>query len=68
MTKLTKISATALFALFLTACDKPADKAAEAPKAEATPAAQTQASAQAETTILLIYRTLLIALQIKQLS
>ena len=43
MTKLTKISATALFALFLTACDKPADKAAEAPKAEATPAAQTQA-------------------------
>ena len=42
MTKLTKISATALFALFLTACDKPADKAAEVPKAEATPAAQTQ--------------------------
>ena len=42
MTKLTKISATALFALFLTACDKPADKAAEVPKAEATPA-QTQA-------------------------
>ena len=50
MTKLTKISATALFALFLTACDKPADKAAEAPKAEATPAAQTQAPAQTETT------------------
>ena len=50
MTKLTKISATALFALFLTACDKPADKAAEAPKAEATPAAQTQAPvAQQET-------------------
>ena len=45
MTKLTKISATALFALFLTACDKPADKAAEVPKAEATPAAQTQAPA-----------------------
>lgn len=43
MTKFTKISATALFALFLTACDKPADKAAEVPKAEATPAAQTQA-------------------------
>ncbi len=42
MTKLTKISATALFALFLTACDKPADKAAEVLKAEATPA-QTQA-------------------------
>lgn len=42
MTKLTKISATALFTLFLTACDKPADKAAEVPKAEATPA-QTQA-------------------------
>lgn len=49
MTKLTKISATALFALFLTACDKPADKAAEVPKAEATPA-QTQAPvAQQET-------------------
>lgn len=47
MTKFTKISATALFALFLTACDKPADKAAEAPKAEATPAAQTQAPAEA---------------------
>ena len=50
MTKFTKISATALFALFLTACDQPADKAAEAPKAEATPAAQTQAPAQTETT------------------
>ncbi|EIJ69624.1 lipoprotein HlpB [Haemophilus parahaemolyticus] len=50
MTKFTKISATALFALFLTACDKPADKASEAPKAEVTPAAQTQAPAQAETT------------------
>ena len=50
MTKLTKISATALFALFLTACDKPAYKAAEVPKAEATPAAQTQAPvAQQET-------------------
>ena len=50
MTKFTKISATALFALFLTACDKPADKAAEVPKAEAAPAAQTQAPvAQQET-------------------
>lgn len=48
MTKFTKISATALFALFLTACDKPADKAAEAPKAEATPAAQTQEAAPAQ--------------------
>lgn len=49
MTKFTKISAAALFALFLTACEKPADKAAapakqetkqtmEAPKPEATPA------------------------------
>lgn len=49
MTKFTKISAAALSALFLTACDKPADKAAEpakqetkqtmeAPKPEATPA------------------------------
>jgi lipoprotein hlpB len=39
MNKFTKISATALLALFLTACDKPADKAPEA-KPEAT---QTQA-------------------------
>lgn len=50
MTKLTKISAAALFALFLTACDKPADnkteaakaepkQTMEAPKAESTPAA-----------------------------
>ena len=39
MNKFTKITATALLALFLTACDKPADKAAEA-KPEA---AQTQA-------------------------
>ena len=29
MNKFTKISATALFALFLTACDKPADKPAQ---------------------------------------
>ena len=35
MNKLIKISATALFALFLTACDKPADKPAPA-KSEAT--------------------------------
>ena len=35
MNKFTKISATALFALFLTACDKPADKPAPA-KPEAT--------------------------------
>jgi len=39
MNKFTKISATALLALFLTACDKPADKAPET-KPEA---AQTQA-------------------------
>lgn len=36
MTKFTKISATALFALFLTACDKPAPKTAETPAAPAT--------------------------------
>lgn len=36
MTKLTKISAAALFALFLTACDKPATKTEAAPKAETT--------------------------------
>lgn len=52
MTKFTKISATALFALFLTACDKPANKSAEAAKpAETTPATQpTEASKPAEAT------------------
>lgn len=52
MTKFTKISATALFALFLTACDKPANKPAEAAKpAETTPATQPATEAQkAETT------------------
>ncbi|WP_294088580.1 lipoprotein HlpB [uncultured Actinobacillus sp.] len=52
MTKFTKISATALFALFLTACDKPANKPAEAAKpAETTPATQpTEASKPAEAT------------------
>ena len=39
MTKFTKISATALFALFLTACDKPANKPAETAAPEKTPAA-----------------------------
>ncbi|MGX2966645.1 lipoprotein HlpB [Ursidibacter sp. B-7004-1] len=34
MNKFTKISAAALFALFLTACDKPAEKKAEAPAAQ----------------------------------
>ncbi|QIW15210.1 hypothetical protein A4G20_02055 [Pasteurellaceae bacterium RH1A] len=61
MNKFTKISAAALVALFLTACDKPADKAATttapaaqetktevaAPKAE-TPAANPADAAQAE--------------------
>ena len=42
MNKFTKISATALLALFLTACDKPADKAPEA-KPET---AQTQAASE----------------------
>ncbi|MBF0784273.1 lipoprotein HlpB [Muribacter muris] len=52
MKKLTKISAAALFALFLTACDKPANKAAEAPKAEATPATQPATEApKAETAV-----------------
>lgn len=40
MNKFTKISATALFALFLTACDKPADKAADAAKPETTQTAE----------------------------
>lgn len=39
MNKFTKMSAAALFALFLTACDKPAEKKAEAP-AQETPAAK----------------------------
>ncbi|KMK51681.1 lipoprotein HlpB [[Actinobacillus] muris] len=52
MKKLTKISAAALFALFLTACDKPANKAAEAPKVEATPATQPATEApKAETAV-----------------
>lgn len=48
MNKFTKISAAALFALFLTACDKPAEKTAEAPKAEAAQAQVTQAVDQQE--------------------
>ena len=50
MTKFTKISATALFALFLTACDKPADKPAPA-KPETTqpaPEAKQEAAKPAE--------------------
>ena len=41
MNKFTKISATALFALFLTACDKPADKAVDTKTDAAT---QTQSA------------------------
>lgn len=49
MNKFTKISATALFALFLTACDKPADKVPES-KPEATQQTQvTPASAEVKT-------------------
>ena len=53
MNKFTKISATALFALFLTACDKPADKPAPA-KPEATqpaPEAKQEAAKPAEATL-----------------
>lgn len=50
MNKFTKISATALFAIFLTACDKPANKPAEAPKAESAPAAQQAPAAEAAKT------------------
>ena len=50
MTKFTKISATALFALFLTACDKPANKPAETAAPEKTPAAATQEKAIAPAT------------------
>ena len=59
MTKFTKITATAIFAVFLTACDKPAQKTeakAETPaatqpatKVEETKPATAQASQQAET-------------------
>ena len=52
MNKFTKISATALFALFLTACDKPADKPAPA-KPETTqpaPEAKQEAAKPAEVT------------------
>ena len=52
MNKFTKISATALFALFLTACDKPADKPAPA-KPETTqpaPEAKQEAAQPAEAT------------------
>ncbi|BFU59956.1 MULTISPECIES: lipoprotein HlpB [Rodentibacter] len=41
MNKFTKISATALFALFLTACEKPADKAAETAKPETAQTVET---------------------------
>ena len=50
MTKFTQISATALFALFLTACDKPANKPAETAAPEKTPAAATQEKAAAPAT------------------
>ena len=52
MNKFTKISVTALFALFLTACDKPADKPAPA-KPETTqpaPEAKQEAAKPAEAT------------------
>lgn len=47
MNKFTKISATALFALFLTACDKPADKPANNAKPETTQQAETAKPAEA---------------------
>lgn len=49
MNKFTKISATALFALFLTACDKPADNAANVAKPEtAQQAVNTEAQEKAD--------------------
>ena len=48
MNKFTKISATALFALFLTACDKPADKPANNAKPET--AQQTEVAKPTEAT------------------
>lgn len=50
MTKFTKISAAALFALFLTACDKPAEKKAEAPAPAKAEMTQTQETPKAEET------------------
>lgn len=47
MNKFTKISATALFALFLTACDKPADKPANNAKPETTQQAEAAKPAEA---------------------
>ncbi len=47
MNKFTKISATALFALFLTACDKPADKPANNAKPETAQQAETAKPAEA---------------------
>ena len=45
MNKFTKISATALFALFLTACDKPADKPAPAKTETTQPAPEAKQEA-----------------------
>ena len=45
MNKFTKISATALFALFLTACDKPADKPAPAKPETTQPAPEAKQEA-----------------------
>ena len=45
MKKFTKISATALFALFLTACDKPADKPAPAKPETTQPAPEAKQEA-----------------------
>ena len=63
MNKFTKISATALFALFLTACDKPADKPAPAkpettqpaPEAKQEAAQPAEAAKPAEATPCLLY-------------
>ncbi|OOF42520.1 lipoprotein HlpB [Rodentibacter rarus] len=46
MNKLTKITATALFTLFLTACDKVADKTADAAKPETTQQAEMAKAAE----------------------
>ena len=46
MNKFTKISATALFALFLTACDKPADKPAQAKPETTQPAPEAKQKQQ----------------------
>ncbi|OOF37635.1 lipoprotein HlpB [Rodentibacter heidelbergensis] len=51
MNKLTKVTATALFTLFLTACDKPANKSTDATKPQTTQPAEAPKAAEAAPTV-----------------